>query len=52
MRSDAPPRYVVVALRRLFVCGVRVCGFVRAITAGSGMLLVNPFVYSIGGEAH
>ncbi|KRY05149.1 hypothetical protein T12_13912 [Trichinella patagoniensis] len=33
----------VVALRR---------GWVPAKTASSGMLLVNPFVYSIGGEAH
>ncbi|KRY18280.1 hypothetical protein T03_3774, partial [Trichinella britovi] len=32
----------VVALRR---------GWVPAKTASSGMLLVNPFVYSIGGEA-
>ncbi|KRY26349.1 hypothetical protein T01_10807, partial [Trichinella spiralis] len=35
----------VVALRRS-------CGWVPAKTASSGMLLVNPFVYSIGGEAH
>ncbi|KRY50710.1 hypothetical protein T03_2099, partial [Trichinella britovi] len=37
----------VVALRRLYVC---ICGRVSK-TASSGMLLVNPFVSSIGGEA-
>ncbi|KAL1237411.1 Dihydroxy-acid dehydratase, partial [Trichinella spiralis] len=30
----------------------RVCGWVPPKTACGGMLLVNPLVYSIGGEAH
>ncbi|KRX12186.1 hypothetical protein T07_250 [Trichinella nelsoni] len=34
----------------VFVC-VRVCGWGPANTASSGMVLVNPFVSSFGGEA-
>ncbi|KRY26104.1 hypothetical protein T01_12337 [Trichinella spiralis] len=76
MRSDRPPRYVVVALRCSCVCmqsclsaafdlfqlmiifilriTLIICtsGWVPAKMASSDMLLVNPFVYSFGGEAH
>ncbi|KRX12130.1 hypothetical protein T07_5959 [Trichinella nelsoni] len=55
VRSDTPPHFAVVALRssRVFLCAyvfVR-SGWGPANTASSGMVLVNPFVSSFGGEA-